>query len=908
MRTYKKIRSYHALSVLLTTVTVLFVQLNEVRADVPLQELYSFPLSPQSPDAPLIEGTNGNFYGTTVSGGLYNAGTIFMVTPNGERTILAHFNGLNGINPQAALLQASDGNIYGTANYGGTAPGSEGTVFRLTPDGILTNIVDFVGSNGRWPRSSLVEGDDGWLYGTTKFGGQHDYGTVFKMSKAGQLLILHSFDRDNPDDGALPCSLMKMTNQMFYGTTTYGGGLDTGIIYRIDTNGNFSKMVDFNYSASSPEAGLIQATDGNFYGTTTEGLSSGAVFRLTQDGQVIYLGAPAAEMSIGVIQASNGNLYTAGDATETNSQGTIFSMTTDGVGTNLYVFSGGVDGHHCRGLTQGSDGNIYGTTEDGGMGSNGTVFKMDLDGDFSTIVSFNFTNGFAPVGKLVDGGDGFLYGVCNNDGPMGNGTIFKTDLAGNTSLVAVFDGTNGAEGNEVIKATDGNFYGMTYAGGSNGLGTIFKLTPAGAITVLHSFAGGADGMHPYAGLLQANDGNFYGTTIGEGTGPFGETYYGTAFRITLDGTFTTLVNFSGANGATPACDLVQGTDGGIYGTTYYGGASYRGTVDIGDVDGLGSIFKITTNGGFSLVASFRGTNGVHPLAGLTLGRDGNLYGTTLGGTTSDGDPSASFYKVDTNGTLTTVAYFPMQCSIPLTLGSNGNFFGASGNFYGDAGAPPNFIFEVTPFGVVTSLATFTTNNGTLPAGGFLLRDDGYFYGTASQGGSQSGGNIFRFSGDSPYFIQVPTNQIVVAGSAATFSGAASSTSTSLSTYRWQKNGTNLVNGGNLSGADSPNLTIANTALADMGNYSLVVSNSAGSAVSSASLVVVAPPHVSATVNTNGVVELQFTGTPALKYSVWASSDTATWTNIGSSTEVAPGSFIFDDSVSTTLRLYQLRWP
>ena len=175
----------------------------------------------------------------------------------------------------------------------------------------------------------------------------------------------------------------------------------------------------------------------------------------------------------------------------------------------------------------------------------------------------------------------------------------------------------------LIEGTDGNFYGMTSAGGSanTGNGTVFKLTPAGAETVLYSFAGApSDGNLPYAvRLLQGSDGNFYGTTEGGGTNNLG-----IVFRLTAAGIETVLYSFSGGpnDGDSPVGNLIEGSDGSLYGTTAFGGAY-----------GKGSVFKLTPSGTATLLYSFSGSrgDGTEPNAGLTLGSDGTVYGTTNSG-------------------------------------------------------------------------------------------------------------------------------------------------------------------------------------------------------------------------------------------------------------------------------------
>ena len=214
-----------------------------------------------------------------------------------------------------------------------------------------------------------------------------------------------------------------------------------------------------------------------------------------------------------------------------------------------------------------------------------------------------------------------------------------------------FNGTNGASPEAALTlGNDGNFYGTTSQGGStnsiypNGLGTVFKVTTRGVLTTLVSF-NFTNGAFPLAALTLGNDGNFYGTTqCGGITNPSFPSGMGTVFKVTANGTLTTLVSFNFNNGANPYAALTLGADGNFFGTTPNGGSSYN----------EGAVFKVTTNGTLTTLVSFKGTNGAEPFAALTLGTDGIFYGTT-----SSSYPSGmgTVFKVTTNGTLTTLVSF-----------------------------------------------------------------------------------------------------------------------------------------------------------------------------------------------------------------------------------------------------------
>jgi uncharacterized repeat protein (TIGR03803 family) len=303
---------------------------------------------PEYPSAGLVQGSNGNFYGTTEYGGASGNGTVFQMTSAGVLTTLVSFSGTNGSYPVAPLVQGSDGNFYGTTAYGGTN-GNNGTVFQMTPAGTLTTLVSFNSTNGSYPAAGLVQGSDGNFYGTTLAGGASGIGTVFQMTPAGLLTTLVSF---NNSDGAAPLvALVQGTNGNFYGTTSQGGNLSVnegagyGTVFEMTPAGGLTTLVVFNGSeGGSPRAAMVQGTNGIFYGTTEYGGASG--------------------------------------------EGTAFRVTPAGALTRVVSFTGANGNRPCAGLLQGSDGNFYGTTEYGGADGLGTVFQMTTNGVLTTLVSF----------------------------------------------------------------------------------------------------------------------------------------------------------------------------------------------------------------------------------------------------------------------------------------------------------------------------------------------------------------------------------------------------------------------------------------------------------------------------------------------------------------------------------------
>ena len=184
----------------------------------------------------------------------------------------------------------------------------------------------------------------------------------------------------------------------------------------------------------------------------------------------------------------------------------------------------------------------------------GTIFRITPNGKL-TMFSFDGTNGSQPFAGLVQAANGDFYGVTLTGGTGGEGTVFKITFSGTLTTLFNFNGTNGdGPTGTLIRATDGNFYGTTQSGGSLGQGTVFRITPSGTLTTLHSFNGGSDGVAPVAGLIQATDGNLYGTTWGDA---YQNLNVGTVFKITLGGTLTTLHSFQTTDGANPQGGLVR---------------------------------------------------------------------------------------------------------------------------------------------------------------------------------------------------------------------------------------------------------------------------------------------------------------------------------------------------------------
>jgi uncharacterized repeat protein (TIGR03803 family) len=386
---------------------------------------------------------------------------------------------------------------------------------------------------------------------------------------------------------------------------------------------NFTTLFSFDKTdGGKPGAALVQGTDGNFYGTTNVGgaHNHGTVFKITPGGTLTTLynfcsqsGCTDGANPVGaLVRAFSGEFFGvtwSGGANNLCFQGcgTVFSITPSGTQTTLYSFcsqSNCADGGNPRaGLVQAANGNFYGTTGGSGAYFSGTVFEITPTGTLTTLYSFcsqsNCTDGALPYAGLVQAANGDLYGTTFGGGANGSGTIFKITPSGTLTTVYNFcskskcaDGSDPHTG--LILATDGALYGTTYTGGNSNFGTVFKVSPGGRLTTLYSFCSQnncPDGRNPAAGLVQATDGNFYGTTYG---GVVND--YGTIFKITPGGTLTTLYRFQPTVGGDPVAALFQATNGDLYGTTQQFGINNWGTVFSFSV-GLGAFVVTQPTGG-----------------------------------------------------------------------------------------------------------------------------------------------------------------------------------------------------------------------------------------------------------------------------------------------------------------------
>ena len=741
----------------------------------------------------------------------------------GSYQILHNFAGQaegDGESPEAALI-LSGGVLYGTTESGGAY--GLGAVFSFnTNDSVYTVLHSFKGneSDGSDPEGGLVISGS-TLYGTTAYGGTNGYGTVFSISTGGiGFSILHSFDDSNTNDAATPYAGLVLSGDTLYGTTAYGGNNDFGTVFSINISGSgYANLYSFQDGADGayPATALVLSNN-TLFGTTPGDSSSvgdpnsGTIFSVNTDGSDFTVlstfstfgaihtfsgwdGAyPCSQLAMsgsafyGIPTTVYGTTFSGG----TNGYGTVFKVNTDGTGfTDLYEFAGANDGKYPQtGLL--IDGNmLYGTTTN-------SIFKINTDGrDFTCLTNIN---GASQLILWLSGNK--LFGTTSNGGDDNYGSVFSinTDGSGFTNLYS-FPGGAGGEfpksglelygvGSFIANGpTIGTLYGTTYSGGASNYGMVFSINTDGSdFTDLHDFNGTSDGAYPVGGLLITNNNSggtsathLFGTTSSGGTNDAG-TVFGMALGGGPQTPVQTLYSFGGTPGAGTQPEGKLALLGQLLCGTTSGGGAYTN----------GMAFTINANGSdFADIYDFSGgSDGGSPLAGLTLSVADNLMSIWSVDTTinvSAENVTNLIYSIAmdnydalfVNGALVNWTnhqggalwspYLPMpnlhqgENDIRLVIGGDddaADYFvmavksTASGvvftnNVFGttySGGNGNGTVFEITPEGYETNLYSFSGQpDGANPIGDLVLSGN-TLYGVTQNGGSNNNwGAIFSFN-------------------------------------------------------------------------------------------------------------------------------------------------------------------
>lgn len=657
------------------------------------QTLAEFERLGTTPAGSLVLHADGNYYGTTITGGRDGFGTVYKMTPAGVVTTLVSFTGgsgaAKGAYPSGVLCVGSDGALFGTTNNGGAE--DYGTAFKVTTAGVFTSLLEFTGIGGSAPGSvpnPLFLHTDGYFYGSTQAGGSaSDFGTIFKMDSAGALTTLASFSgMTGIPRGSTPLGRLIVDGATIYGTAQWGGAYDCGTVFSLPTSGaTWATLATFS--------GITAISSGK--------LGCGPVAGLTLVGATLYgttaLGGP-------------------------DDFGTLFKVSKTGTGfVSLRSFAATDGSAPAAQLLAPGDGFLYGSTSGGGAGDSGIVFRFNIaSAAFSTLYTFTASIGAGPHSGLIIGQNSDLFGTTEAGGPASNGTAFRLSLAGSHELLAAFTTPNGWEPVGAPLATTGGITVPLRQGGANGDGTALLIAPDTTFIAENTFSGTTGA--PAGGLIESS-----GQRLGLSE-------KGILFSLTPTLPPQPIAALTSATGP-GAGELYDGGDGFFYGTSPAAGVS-----------GLGTVFRIATFGPPSVVATFTGQNGSNPSGPLARGADGNYYGTTESGGASG---SGTVFKVEQSGAITTVLSFsPTGPRIPksgLIAAPGGDFFGTtSAGGTGGRGT----VFRITPLGALTVLAQFTGTSGATPGdapGQLLAAYDGTIYGATAEGGAGNCGTLFRIT-------------------------------------------------------------------------------------------------------------------------------------------------------------------
>lgn len=723
-----------------------------------LNAVQSFESIEQHPSGSLLKASDGKFYGMTYAGGSAGQGTIFSFDPVTQtKNILMDFTGVNGLQPYGNLMQANNGKLYGMAYSGGSF--GDGVLFSFDPaNNSYVKLVDFDWTNkGAYPFGNLIQATNGKLYGMTSTGGSTSNGVIFSFDPAdNSYIVVKNFDGTN---GSHPYgSLLQANNGKLYGMTLLGN-TNGAVLFSFDpSNNTYSKLSDLG--SINPRGSLIQASDGKLYAMTVNGGNNNNGLLISFDpstSNLVFAGVFSGNGSTGLgssgdlIQASNGKLYGLTTGGGSSGNGVIFSIDP----TVIPLVSGfakvkdfnGIDGATPHGsLIQANDGKLYGMTLDGGSSNNGVIFSFDPANNAYSKTKDLGSNAFGnyPTGSLTRGLDGKFYGMTTNGGSMGVGVLYSFDPVNNTfAALHSFDVINGANPNgSLIRDSTGKFYGMTTYGGNTNNGVIFSFDPSTAAYIKLKDFDGTIGANPYGSLVKALDGNFYGMTNSGGS--FGN---GAIFSYDLNNNNLIKVkDFDGTDGSQPYGSLVQANNGKLYGMTYVGGSSELGVL---------FSFDPGTDDYDKLLDFEERTTGADPYGSLIQANDGKLYGLSRG----YGLGSAIFSYDPANNTYAIVQSFDETSEIrpdgDLLQASDGKLYGTT-----SLGGSYNLgvVFSYDPANTTyNKLIDFDRTNGASPyINSAFAEYDASFIGvrlsanTIKCNGGSATINVTATGGTSPY--------------------------------------------------------------------------------------------------------------------------------------------------------------
>jgi uncharacterized repeat protein (TIGR03803 family) len=717
------------------------------------------------PNGALMQASNGKIYGMTANGGVFNLGVLFEWDPvTGEYVKQFDFDGTEkGSHPYGSLIQADNNHLYGMTYEGGA--NNMGIIFEWNlSTKSFTKKLDFNGyENGKWPYGSLIQADNGKLYGMTYKGGSYDFGVLFEYD-----LNTNSYNKKldfDTEKGICPYgSLIQADNGMLYGMTSGGGASYLGVLFEYDlSSGTYVKEVDFDNieKGANPRGTLMQADNGKLYGTTNEG----GIYGQEGGHGTFHRFGVLFEWDL-ITHVFTKKIDCSPDKTGINpcgalvqsEDGTFAGMTSGGGVFKWDPASGNctiVKGYHYNpyqnvlysSLLVTANHKMYGMFASGEKSLNGSLFEVDQESD-TILYKFEFNdaiNGSHPIGELSNGDDGKLYGVTANGGEENEGVIFAFDKLTKT-LTKKTDFRDAATGlipaSGIIRAINGMYYGMTRYGGTYNKGVIYEWNPATNVITKKADLNDSIGTWANGSLVQAKNGKIYGT-LQEG----GTHNEGVLFELDpVSSVFKKLVDFDKIQtGQWPRGSLLTDNEK-LFGVTSWGGSYNNGVLF--EYDLLTN--KLTKRYEFN--QDFTGCS-----TPLVKSGNGKLYGvTSFGGREIVGviyefDPATNqcIKKLDLSDTQ-----FSKRTEFPLMQASNGKLYGAFDYFNM---FPAGTVMEFDPdSGNFSETVVFTGENQR--AGGSLAEvfnnSSSSAISVAACGSytSPSGKHIYNISGEYRDFI------------------------------------------------------------------------------------------------------------------------------------------------------------
>jgi uncharacterized repeat protein (TIGR03803 family) len=664
-----------------------------------VESVYNFSQFPgASPWGTLLVCPDNNLYGLTSGGGAHNLGLIFKFNLNtGIYSKEIDINEYSaGGKSYGSLCLSSNGKFFAMSNDGGIySKGSVWVYDTLTTDQYA--IVSFNVINGAYPNGDLIQANNGKLYGMTTEGGLADMGVLFEVDPVTEQfeIKVHFYNTI----GSWPfASLLQASNNLLYGMTALGGDNDCGVIFEYNYVSDtyvIKHHFDGPNSGKHPMCSLIEAETGKLYGMTYEGgiNNCGVIFEYDISANTLIKKHDFDSLNSGknpygdLFYAENEKFYGMTNLGGIFNYGIIFEWDPDSNIVEKQIdFAGTTNGRYpSASFVEPLSGKLYGLTVEGGTTIwDGVLFEYDyLIDTYTKLIDFRTSpDGCLPHGKLLHATNDQLYGVASSGGINSHGVLFSLDPQTHNyqKIIDFKDINTGASpfGN-LMQADNGQIYGTTYIGGSYGLGTIFEFDPTTqTITKLYDFDN-LNGSNPWGGLMQASNGKLYGMTKHS-------TNAGVLYEYNIaSNTLTTLVNFTGPNGNSPQGNLIQVSNGNLYGMTTFGGSH-----------NMGVIFEYNPVTGFNKLFDFSGVStGAEPEGDLVCLYDSLLYGTTFqGGINNNG----VLFKYNLlTGVFTKIIDFDYgmtgaYSSSTLLPATNGKLYGMTINMNSHKGA----IFQYDP--------------------------------------------------------------------------------------------------------------------------------------------------------------------------------------------------------------------